>query len=299
MGNIPPNGHVNSDAAADSVGPEVRAASFQFLTELAQELSKGTVNLPCFPDIVLRIRKALNDPQGTPQKTVRLVGTEPRLAAKLLQTANSAAFNPTGKPLVDLRTAVTRLGHQIVQSVTMAFAVQQMRAEQSLRHIAKPLSDLWERSLAVAAICQVLGRRTKVPEEEAFLAGLLHGIGRLYIMVRAADNLKHAPEFTDLIADWHPAIGKSILENWGFAEEMYDAVGRQHEYEHKSKRPDLTAVLIVAAILAAELAAQRRNLSKMNGVTAFTTLGLTEQDCNAILDHAHHQLASLYDALGR
>jgi HD-like signal output (HDOD) protein len=93
-----------------------RAAAFKFLSGLAQELSKGTVNLPCFPDIVPRIRKALSDPHNTAEKTVQVVGTEPRLAARLLQTANSAVFNPSGKPLTDLRAAVTRLGHQLVQS---------------------------------------------------------------------------------------------------------------------------------------------------------------------------------------
>ena len=49
---------------------EARAAALQFLGQLATELSCGTVDLPCFPDVVLRIRKALDDPKNTPGKTV-------------------------------------------------------------------------------------------------------------------------------------------------------------------------------------------------------------------------------------
>ncbi|MEA3150701.1 MAG: hypothetical protein QOD56_1640, partial [Gammaproteobacteria bacterium] len=160
---------------------EARGAALQFLAALAAEVSSGTVDLPCFPDIVIRIRNALADPKSTPEKTVTIVGAEPRLAGRLLQTANSAAFNPSGKPLTDLRTAITRLGHQLVQSAAMAFAVQHLKDESSLKSIAKPLSELWKESIAVASICQVVARRTGVSPDEAFLTGLLHGIGRLYI----------------------------------------------------------------------------------------------------------------------
>ena len=283
-------------------GIDPRVDPFEFLRRLAAELSKGSVNLPCFPDVVLRIRKALSDPRNTPEKTVKIVGTEPRLAARLLQTANSAIFNPTGKPLTDLRTAITRLGHQLVQCVAMAFAVQQMKAQGSLRVIAEPLQRLWERSIAVASICQVLARRTHVPPEEAFLTGLLHGIGRLYIMVRAADDSKGCPydhALADMVADWHPSIGKAVLENWGFVEAMSDAVGDQANYERKSRREaDLTDILVVGILLADALRDEKFELSRCSAASAFATLRLTQEECTAILRHTHYQLGSMHDALG-
>jgi HD-like signal output (HDOD) protein len=129
-----------------------------------------------------------------------------------------------------------------------------LKAQGSLRVIAEPLSRLWEKSIAVASICQVLARRTRVPPEEAFLTGLLHGIGRLYIMVRAADDSqgsRYDHALADMVADWHPSIGKAVLENWGFVEAMSDAVGDQANYERKAKREaDLTDVLIVGILLA-------------------------------------------------
>jgi len=144
-------------ASADTMeAVEARGVALEFLRRLAVDLSKGTVDLPCFPKVVIQIRKALADPNTTPEQTVTIVGAEPRLAARLLQTANSTAFNLSGKPLTDLRSAITRLGHQMVQSAAMAFAVQQMKDEQSLRCIAKPMSDLWGECIAVASVSQVL-----------------------------------------------------------------------------------------------------------------------------------------------
>ena len=114
----------------------------------------------------MRIRKALAQPEVSLTEIVKIVGTEPRLAARLLQAANSAAFNPAGKHLTDLRAAITRLGHRPVQSAAMSFAVKQLRLAPGLRSISKPLNILWEQSISVAAICQVVARRTRVSPEE-------------------------------------------------------------------------------------------------------------------------------------
>src|ERR1700683_3222690 len=210
-----------------------RAAALQLLTGLAAEVSEGKVILPSFPDVVIRVRKALADPEAKVTQVMQIVSTEPQLAARLIQVANSATYNPSGKPLTDLRAAITRLGHRPVQSAAMSFAVKQLRLAPALRAIAKPLNVLWEQSISVAAICQVVARRTRVSPEEAFLSGLLHGIGRLYIMVRSvgtSDQLYRDPSFVDMIASWHPAIGKAVLENCGFDDHMCEALGAQDDY---------------------------------------------------------------------
>src|ERR1700722_15292146 len=158
-----------ADAAEDA-----RADAFQFLAALAAELSGGTVDLPCFPNVVIRIRAALDDPKIRMEQAVAIVGSEPRLAAKLLQTANSAAFNTSGKPVTELRTAITRLGQKIVQSAAMAYAVQQMKDEDSLRSVGARLSELWKERTWATSTAQVRRSPFKVTADEAFLTGLLH-----------------------------------------------------------------------------------------------------------------------------
>jgi HD-like signal output (HDOD) protein len=290
---------IESTAAASA---DERASALAFLGNLASEVSKGTVNLPCFPDVVMRIRKALAAPDVGLTEIVKIVGTEPRLAARLLQAANSAAFNPAGKHLTDLRAAITRLGHRPVQSAAMSFAVNQLRLAPALRAISKPLNVLWEQSISVAAICQVVARRTRVSPEEAFLTGLLHGIGRLYIMVRSvgkSDALYRDPTFVDMIASWHPAIGKAVLENWGFDDHMCEAVGDQDDHDRSGKNEaDLTDIIVVAVALARVLREPGPRSVDTDEIKSFARLHLTPQNCTEILKHAEHQLGSLHAALG-
>jgi HD-like signal output (HDOD) protein len=295
-----PRPPVESHSAATST--DERASALAFLGNLATELSKGTVNLPCFPDVVMRIRKALAEPEVGLTEIVKIVGTEPRLAARLLQVANSAAFNPSGKHLTDLRAAITRLGHRPVQSAAMSFAVKQLRLAPALRTISKPLNVLWEQSISVAAICQVVARRTRVSPEEAFLTGLLHGIGRLYILVRSvgkSDELYQDPSFLDMIASWHPAIGKAVLQNWGFDDHMCEALGDQDDHDRSGKNEsDLTDILVVAVALARVLREPGPRSVETDRINSFARLRLTAQTCAEILRHAEHQLGSLHAALG-
>lgn len=283
-------------------GDPSQAAVVEFLKQITEDLSRGPLNLPCFPDIVPRVRKALSDPKSSAEDIVRIAGSEPRLAARLLQTANSAVFNPGGRPLTNLRQAVTRLGHHLVQSVTMAFAVQQMKAEPSLRPLAKPLNDLWQKSVAVASICQVLAERLRVPTDKVFLTGLLHGIGHFYIMVRAAaatKSIKYDRLLTDLVVEQHPSIGRAVLEKWGFEAVVCDAIGKQRDYQRKSNHAaDITDVVIASVALAEALLEYQGDTTRCSGINAFADLGLSQGDIDNILKHTEHTLSSLQDSLG-
>jgi hypothetical protein len=119
-------------------------------------------------------------------------------------------------------------------------------------------------------------------------------------MVRAVG---HAAQFgndqtlLDLIADWHAPIGKAVLENWGFAEEMCTAVGDQDDHGRRWIHDgELSDILIVSVALADAM----KNAAPlaMDGISAFQHLGLTEPDCAVILTQAKQHLGSLHDALG-
>lgn len=274
----------------------------EFLARIAGELSRGPLNLPCFPDIVPRIRQAISDPASTPDDLVRIAGAEPRLAARLLQTVNSSVFNPSGKPLTNLRHAVTRLGHHLVQSVTMVFAIQQMKADPTLQSVAQPLTRLWEKSVAVGSLCKLLARHLKVPADKVFLTGLLHGIGHFYIMVRSADpgtgfEYDRLPEA--LVAARHPTLGREILQKWGFEPVVAQAIGDQRDYRRESKRAaDITDVVIASVLLAEALLERDGDLSRCAEATAFGRLGIGAPELAATLAHTRLSLESLRGTLG-
>jgi HD-like signal output (HDOD) protein len=287
-----------SDAAAT---PEERATALAFLQKLATEVSKGTVDLPCFPDVVVRISHALADPATSSDKVVTIVGAEPRLAARVLQTANSAAFNSSGKPLTDLKSAITRLGQQMVQSTAMSYAMQHLKNEASLRAISQPLADLWNKSIAVASICKLVAARTKLSADEAFLTGLVHGIGKLYIMARAvsaADAFGSGQSWMEFISGWQASIGKAVLQSWGFAEEMCEAVGDQDDVDRRWKHAaGLVDVLIASLILADARNTPGPRIIATEGVNAFLSIGVTAEDCSAILERADADILLIHQAL--
>src|SRR5579884_4196803 len=131
-------------AAAQAPTPAIDAEAFAFVQALAAELSKGKVDLPSFPDIALRVRQVLADEQVSQEQVVRVVGSEPALAARLLQIANSAAINFTGKAITELRTAIARMGFNMVRSAAIAFAMSQLKKVDALKGLEKPLDELWQ-----------------------------------------------------------------------------------------------------------------------------------------------------------
>jgi len=281
--------------------PAERAAALDFLQRLAAEISRGEVDLPCFPNIVVRISEALMDPDTTAEQVVTVVGAEPRLAARITQTANSAAFNAAGKPVTELRSAIARIGQHMVQSIAISYAIQQMEHEESLRSIARPLMELWERSITVSSISQLVAERTKVHTDVAFLTGLLHGIGSLYIMARAAIGQPPVADprsWFDLLGGWQASIGKAILEAWGFPEEMCEAVAEQQDHERRWKHDaTLTDVLIVSLVLADALKMPEPRQFDTDGINAFATVGLNKTDCEATLVRAERRIAVVQAAL--
>jgi HD-like signal output (HDOD) protein len=300
----PPTYRSGSDsvpASGAEATPQERAAALAFLQTLAMEVSEGSVDLPCFPDVVIRVSTALADPKTTADQVVTVVGAEPRLAARLLQTANSAAFNPGGKPLTDLRSAITRLGHQMVHGTAMSYAVQQMKNESSLRSVAPYMIQLWNRSITIASICRVVAGRTRVSVDEAFLTGLFHGIGDLYIMARAAAQavaLGSQKSWLELLIGWQAPIGKAVLESWGFAEEMCDAVGEQGDHERRWKHEaGLSDVLIASLALAKALKAPEPRAVATEGNNVFLTVHVKSEDCGAILAEAERQISRVHEAL--
>jgi HD-like signal output (HDOD) protein len=277
--------------------------AFAFVQQLALELSSGKIDLPSFPEVALQVRKALSDEFVSSKQVVRVVSTEPALAAKLLLMANSAAINPSGPRIVELRSAITRIGFNMVRSASLAFAMEQIRKAESLKSLRVPLNALWERSLLVAAMSFVVAKRaTQVNPDTALLAGLLHGVGKLYILTRAAKHTKlfaDQPSYTQIVRDWHASIAKSVLENWEISEDITRAVGEYEDLDRDHKgASDLTDVLAVANLLASFHEFPDSLELNMQGVKACTRMNLDRAGCEAIIKESGDEIAQLRGALG-
>ena len=288
---------------AASGAPSQNALAFEFVAALASELSGSKIDLPSFPDVAIRVRRALGDEKTTIDQVVRIVGSEPALAARLLKMSNSAALNRSGRQVTELRTAIARMGYNMVRSAAISFAMAQIRASAGLKGLEKPLAELWRTSTYVAAFCYVLARNhTQRNADEAFLAGLLHGVGRLYILTRM-------PRFPGLLGDpasldeinrnWHANIAKAVLENWELSDELVEAVHAQDDIAYQHEAPaDLTDILVCANMMAAYIDQPADLVLNMSGVRSFRMLGLNEQNCGKIMAESRDEIEALRQALG-
>jgi HD-like signal output (HDOD) protein len=294
---------MTADAAPRLEPAAIHAAAFEFVKLLATELSGGKIDLPSFPDVAIRVRKALADERTSVEQVVRIVGSEPALAARLLKMANSATLNRSGKPVTELRTAIARMGHNMVRSAAISFAMAQIRAGAQLKGLEKPLEALWRHSTYVAAFCYVLAKNhTRRNPDEAFLAGLLHGVGRLYILTRAD---RHAALFADPEAleqvqrEWQANVGKAILENWEMSDDLVLAVAEQDDVGRAHDGPaDLADVLICANMMAAYFEQPADLELNMQGVSSFQRLGLDAATGARVLAECRGEIEALRQALG-
>jgi HD-like signal output (HDOD) protein len=279
-------------------------ASFAFVQALATELSSGKVELPGFPDIVARVQRVLADENVSTEKVVKVLGTEPVLSGQLMSVANSAALNPSGRTIADLRSAVARVGLNTVRTATIAYAVRLLRTGVELKSIAAPLNELWQRNVLVASISYMLARkRTQVNPDTALLTGLLHGVGRLYIMTRA---VRHASLFANpssyhlIERDWHLSIATALLENWEIAPEIVAAVRDSEDYAREPRGPAcLTDVLVASNMIVVHCGQPPEFLqARLQTVRAVARLELTREICEALMSESAAEIAGLREVLG-
>ncbi len=294
----------SSGAGADSATAAARAAEAgRLIQALTLELAGEKIDLPSFPEVAARARKALANEFVEMEDVVRIISAEPALAARLLQLANSAALNSSGKRIADLRQALSRIGFNMARSATIAFAMSQLRRAEAYRGLARPLDELWQSSAHVAAISHVIARRfTRVNQDTALLAGLLCGIGKLYLLTRAARFpavLADPGTYQRIVADLHGRVSQAILRNWEIAEEVVEAVlaCENHDREHEGAT-DLTDVLTVGGALATLGPDPVPEQMLFLGIPAARRMKLDAERCVAALRESHDEIVSLRTALG-
>lgn len=273
-----------------------------FVRELASELAAGEVRLPSIPDVAARVQRVLDDECATPTQVAQTIGTDAALAARVLRLANSATFNPTGQPVTDLQAGVGLLGHQLVRCAAVAVALKKMKVSTEHAELHPQLQELWRKGTLVASIAYVLARETKAASpDEALVTGLLHNVGRLYILVRAHSRTQAFVEggvSEQVLHDWHPRIGAGVLEHWKFPASIVHAVADQNATDGSTAGGEPLTDVLIAAIALVPCVFYRELLDDTVTVAApFRRLELTAADCNRLLGATAQQIRALRDAL--
>ena len=285
--------------AADT--PPASKAAFSLVRDLAEALSGGTVELPSYPKVALRLQKLLADDNTDADRLVRVLGAEPVLAARMTTMANSAALNPSGRKVSDLRTAIVLLGHDALRTTTAAFAMVQLRHADEYKSIEKPMGLLWRESVARAAMSFVVARHNgRFSPDTAMLAGILSGIGKLYLLTKASkypELFADEESFQQIVRDWHASVAQALLESWETAPEIVAAVRDWSSSEGEERSVASLADVLCMADLLVTYSDQPEYLQGLLADFAPAgRLGLVA-GCAQLLADSAAELAALRDAL--
>jgi HD-like signal output (HDOD) protein len=258
-----------------------------------------SLTLPGVPQIVTRVQQMLSDPDiGIPQ-LVPVINYEPVLVGRVLQMANSASLNPTRRQITDLRTAVTRVGFDLLRSAALAYALRQVSQAHSVKDIRPHLETLWERSAWTAAVSFVIARKfTRVNRDIAFLGGLMHGVGKLFILTRAAHFpfvLRDRTKYTAMLRRWHPQFARSILTGWKMNEDVINAVT---QYENLNREvvgdePDLTDILATSYLVVGHAGRMQDLSMTVEKIASFSRLRLDIMAVEETLESAKEEIEDL------
>lgn len=224
----------------------------------ADEIVTQLQALPAFPTIVTRILETLDDERAALDLLERYLQSDPVISARILSAANRLIRHSGREPVGDVHTAVSYLGLNRVHEVVVST---------SLLDFAKNshcTSVFWERSLAVGLCAQELARLAGADPDHALVAGLLHGVGILWLHVchpheyqqvlieqQLHDGDQAETERTLLGID-HLEIGHLLAEHWDLPDDIVQAIAGYRTPPHASL-PPLVAIVHLATVICSGL----------------------------------------------
>jgi HD-like signal output (HDOD) protein len=192
-----------------------------FFNLFYQHFSRGELQIPNFPDIALKLRKAIQQDCEIAD-IVKIVNLDPVISAKLIQVVNSPIYRPV-TPISTCYDAINRLGLTTTRNLVTAFSMNNLITSKN-PSIKKLIQTNWLQSIKVSSISYTLAQLTqKVDPDEALLAGLLHNIGVLPILTYADSLPKTAYSQEDIdlcIKEIHGQVGSYLLERWEFPKNL-------------------------------------------------------------------------------
>jgi putative nucleotidyltransferase with HDIG domain len=209
---------------------------------ISDEILKSINNIPAFPAAALKVMKLIDDPDFSIADVVDVVQYDQAIAANILRICNSAYFGLRYK-VETVRDAVMRLGEENVIRAVQAAGVS--RFYKGKKGYGLDATKLWEHSVGVALMSQILSRRFyNCDDSRLYTTALLHDIGKvvmgefvdqsflkIYDLV-STRGISFLEAEEEVIGISHADLGGKIATQWNFPSDMRDAIMYHH-------RPDL------------------------------------------------------------
>jgi len=200
-----------------------------------KRVTESLLTLPALPTVVARLIEAIDNPKVTAAMMGALIEQDQVLTARILKVANSS-FYSFPRQIGTVQLALVVMGFDAVKELALGLSAQAaFRAESA--HPRFQSDRFWQHSLAVAGTCRLLASQLRtLPPGEAFVAGLLHDIGKLILNqylpkefaeiqtgLSAPEALPEAVERT-VIGVTHGEIGSWLGERWNLPAPLCQAM---------------------------------------------------------------------------
>jgi HD-like signal output (HDOD) protein len=230
--------------AAVGVPESTREATRALFLRVAE-----TCDLPPLPAVAARAMTLTRDPDASAADLAHLVATDAALAARVLKISRSVTYMRREPPRT-LGDAVLVVGFQALRKILVAAS-----ARASYRADDAVATRLWEHALATAlAADEVAVARGERRGGDAFIAGLLHDVGKLVFHLSDPAAFARLGESdgdveTDIFGATHAIVGGCLVEKWGLEGAVIDAV----TFHHQADAEGLAAHLALADRIARDI----------------------------------------------
>jgi putative nucleotidyltransferase with HDIG domain len=201
------------------------------------QVVKRVRDLPSLPSIVLDLIESFEREDVDATTLAEKISRDQALAAKTLRLANSSFYGLAAK-VRTVKQAIIVLGFDSARALAVATSVIETFSDSRFRQI--DVAGFWRHSIAAALCAKSLARHANVDQDYAFIAGLLHDIGRLVLAssfpeeyAQVVDDCEHKDltmgeaELRVLGVD-HQRVGQMLAEAWKFPPVIQRAIGQHH-----------------------------------------------------------------------
>jgi len=244
-------GEPAKDVTADAVSGKEGTTFSDFREKVLHRILQKEFELPLLPHVAIKVMRLANDADTSVQELARVVLTDQAIAARVLQVANSAAYN-FSVPVKNMTQAINRLGLLELRNIILSISLQTKVFRSSL--YAKRAKLLWENSLGSAFGSRILARTLGRDQEMAFLAGLLHRIGEmvlLSVLEKAVKDFKSGfvpPEsfVEEILNQYGGDVGDLVSHKWELPETIKETILAINRRQLADDSNTLAAVVAVA-----------------------------------------------------
>lgn len=221
--------------------------------QLAIRLAKNALDIPMLPRVASDVIRLTQDPESGIAELAKLIQSDQSLAAHVMRVANSAAFSANGS-IVSLQQAMARLGMATIAEIALAACVntKMFNAPGFEPYIKRQLAF----SLAAGLWAKEVARQCRKNVEAAFLAGLLHDIGKpvtIHTIIEMAEASAFSPEpdvIAPLVIEHHRAIGLHVVNRWELPATVCSSIKFLQHYHHEHESKMLTMMVAAGATIA-------------------------------------------------